>query len=177
MDSKFPINKVLTAVLLVTILILAFQNCSPKTSFKEVSIASQASVVVPPPTDQPPPQPPQEPSLITPKYSLFKEPCLAGDECVIHVILDRVAEKDFSFNWKTNDTIYLSNPDFLKPNVHYVPTQGTLVIALGKSEGIYKIKSISSPQLPAGNKDYNIGITTSNCKYGSIVLSCKDIKE
>lgn len=107
MKSKLPINQILTAVLLVTVLLMAFQNCSP-TNFKQVDVASTAASASTPDPAAPPQQDiPVNNTLATPMYSLSIDPCLAGDDCVVHVTLDQTAAADFSFDWKTNDTAYL----------------------------------------------------------------------
>ena len=172
-------------ILLVTlgfVTLVSFQNCS-KTSFTQ---SSGAAVVGGSTSDTPPSTPPVgtdnqdvpvESTNSVPKYKVYIDPCNAGEYCKVNVVLNQVARADYKFDWVTNDTRYLSDPQkYAKPNFHYVPTGGLAVIRAGQQKVILQIKSINWTF--TGAKDsILIPLSFSNCNYDGNFYSCLSLRD
>lgn len=163
----------------IAIMLLSFQNCS-KTNFKSTGVDVNPQTSTSTSTDQEAPPVTTEVPVTSlqdlPKYKVFIESCKAGDICKVSVVLDKVMTADYSFDWKTNDTIYQTNPSkYARPNFHYIPTYGHSLISAGQSKAILEIKSINWSF--NGTTDSTvIALDFSNCKYDSQLYSCSSLQ-
>ena len=178
---------VLIVLSLSVVLVFIFQNCAPtKVGFaKTLDSSGQSSGLSINPAETNPVDSsisgdnttvtdvPVNNTADLPKFKLFIEACQAGDICKVQVVLDRIAAADFSFDWKTNDSAYLKDSlKYAKPNFHYEPTQGKILIKKGDTKSAMLIKSIRWSF--SGTSDSTlIALNLMNCVYDLKSYSCQ----
>lgn len=102
-----------------------------------------------------------------PKMSIEEPLCGPFMDCPAYFVLTAPAAKTLTFSWRTNDTLYTSNPARIgQPGIHYVSTSGLVSFAVGEQRKGIIIKSLNiSSQLV-------IPFVYSNCVWGGVPVSC-----
>lgn len=108
----------------------------------------------------------------TVKVLFSAPPCQAQSECLINFDLQSAVSEPFSFNWKTNDTLYgtpvpSGQPPYGQPGVQYVPTGGTVMFPAGVTHEQVFVHDINPQDTPI-----QIGIVMTNCMFGTSVFDC-----
>lgn len=106
---------------------------------------------------------------IVPKVQFISPACQRQSLCEAEFRLDKAYSLTTEFDWRTNDTLYLTphSPSYAQPYVHYSPTTGHLVFLPGETSKKIYIQNINSN----GNAVI-IGVIMSACRYGTYTGSC-----
>lgn len=151
---------------------LGFQNCSPKTSFTNSStVPVSATSASDPGVDIGQTPAPTSVSEVLPQFKFSIDKCKAGEMCRVQVTLNKKASADFMFDWKTNDSIYLTDSQYARPGYHYEPANGVVLIKAGEQVSYFQIKSINWSF--TGSMDQTIiALTYWKCIYNSKEYNC-----
>lgn len=152
----------LTLVLMSSVLV----NCS-EAGFGSKSVNGSNT-----PTDTNPPPPPP-PGVEIPRVTFIGPPCLPNTTCVAQFQLDRAYTQAVTFNWRTDDDLYLETPPagsnyiFGMPDTHYERANGIVVFAPGQTfQQVFIVNKNQTPQAIV------IGLVLSLCQYGTASYSC-----
>ena len=113
-------------------------------------------------------------AMIKPKVSFIGPPCARGSNCLVEFALDKAYAAPVTFDWLTNDTLYLSSEPppsgvYAQPGVHYVSTQGQVVFAPGETQRRVFVQNINPY-----NIEIVIGVRMRNCAYGAFPGNCAE---
>lgn len=106
---------------------------------------------------------------IVPRVQFIGPPCQRLTLCEAEFKLDKAYSLKTEFNWRTNDTLYMTphNPIYAQPGVHYNSTNGVVVFQPGETS-----KKIYIQNINAYTQEVIIGVIMSQCKYGTYNGTC-----
>lgn len=105
-----------------------------------------------------------------PKMTIEEPLCGPFRDCPAYFVLTAPAAKTLTFTWRTNDTLYTSDPARVaQPGVHYVSTSGSVSFAVGEQRKGIIIKSLSITSMLV------IPFIYSNCVWGGVPISCAQL--
>lgn len=109
--------------------------------------------------------------VIYPQITMKIPTCTSNQLCEVRVVLSRADAKAVSYKWQTNDTKYLSDPGrYAQPNVHYVPTGGTVLFNPGVTQRPMHIQTLS------GFTQIDIPFLYGECTYDHKPVDCSVFK-
>jgi hypothetical protein len=117
------------------------------------------------PTTPPTPTAPQ----IVPKVTFIGPPCQRLTLCQAEFRLDKAYSLRTEFDWRTNDTLYMTphSPVYAQPGVHYNSTNGHIIFEPGETS-----KKIYIQNINGSTAEVIIGVIMSVCKYGTYNGTC-----
>ncbi len=102
-----------------------------------------------------------------PKLTIQEPLCSPNMDCPAYFTLTVPAAKVLTFTWRTNDTLYSSDPSRIgQPNVHYVPTSGSVTFQVGDKQKPIFVHSLNI------TNSIVIPFIYSNCVWGGTPISC-----
>lgn len=113
-------------------------------------------------------------TIVMPRVQFIGPPCLRGSNCVVQFQLDKSYSAAIDFDWRTDDTLYLSTAPagvarYAQPNVHYAPTNGHIVFMPGQT-----LKTVYVQNINPYSYAVTIGVLMRNCTYGGRIDSCAE---
>lgn len=107
---------------------------------------------------------------VFPKMIVTAPNCLANTMCPVTFALDKGYSKALSFNWRTHDTSYQTNPMHGQPGVHYVASSGVINFGVNETSKTIYIQSLNI------NMNIKIPFQWYNCVYGGAALDCSVLR-
>ncbi|MFM6929644.1 MAG: hypothetical protein ACKOX6_14340 [Bdellovibrio sp.] len=163
------LKRVLVFSILAGVCISSFQNCAKNdVAFEELSAQKASGTESSPPTSDGGSVGGNIPTTsANPKMEFKILSCAAKSLCVASVRLFPASPVKVTGNWNTADQAYLSgNGTIAKPNVDYIPTNGSLTFEANDSSWKeLKVQSIS-------NATIQIPFLISNCQEGGQSVDC-----
>lgn len=105
-----------------------------------------------------------------PKMTIEEPLCGPYMLCPAYFVLTAPAAKTLTFTWRTNDTLYATNPARIaQPGVHYVSTSGSVSFAVGEQRKPIYIQSLNITNMMV------IPFIYSNCVWGGVPISCAQL--
>lgn len=102
-----------------------------------------------------------------PKLTIEEPLCGPNSMCPAYFVLTAPAAKVLTFQWRTNDTRYTTDPAHIgQPGVHYVSTSGSVTFQVGESRKPIVVQSLNI------NNMIVIPFTYFNCVYDNTPISC-----
>lgn len=132
-------------------------------------ITQPGGTPVPTPNPTPTPTPTPIPTSSLPKLQFISPPCVRLTNCSVTFRLDKAYAQSTEFDWRTNDTLYLTphTPVYAQPSVHYVSTGGHVVFQAGETSKTVYIQNVNK-----GTNEVIIGVVLSACKFNTQAQSC-----
>lgn len=113
-------------------------------------------------------------TIVMPRVRFIGPPCVRGSNCVVQFQLDKSYSAAIDFDWRTDDTLYLTTAPagvarYAQPNVHYVPASGHIVFMPGET-----LKTVYVQNINPYNYEVTIGVRMRNCMYGGRLDTCAE---
>lgn len=110
-------------------------------------------------------------SIVYPQITMRIPTCTSNQSCQIQVVLNRADAKRVSYRWQTNDSKFTQDPGrYAQPNLHYVPTGGTVIFNAGSTQQPMTIQTLS------GFTQIDIPFLYGECTYDNRPVDCSVFK-
>lgn len=110
-------------------------------------------------------------SVVLPKIQFIGPPCIRGSACSVTFRLTSPQSQNVDFDWRTDDTFYLSPAPAgqvnAQPGVHYISTNGHITFYPGETERTVHVQNINPYSYAV-----TIGVVMSQCRFGGQAYLC-----